>query len=103
VLYAGAKGFEDGLKFCTDDIDSAEIEATFERTEHIHADIEILDGKLDMIIDAIEELRVLSCSTIRLLNTPEGLRAEDCPTCSDQPLFPYEFPEGEVPDPVALP
>jgi hypothetical protein len=96
IAVAVTRGIEDGLTFCSDDIDSAEIRGTLDRTDHMHRDIEVLDEKLDMIIDQLEKLRVLSCQTIRLVNTPEGLRFEDCPTCSDQPLFPYDWPEPDI-------
>jgi hypothetical protein len=42
----------------------------------------------DMIVS---ELRALGCEIVRLLNTPEGLRASQILACSAQPGFPYAW------------
>lgn len=39
------------------------------------------------------EIRGLSCDLMRLMATPEGLRASTNPSCVGQPQFPYNWPE----------
>jgi hypothetical protein len=82
------------------DIDSAEIEGTYERVGHIHGDIElvqdtvdILDGKLDALLILVEQLRETNCEIIKLLHTPQGQRTSDVLPCADQPGYPYEWGE----------
>ena len=112
ILFA-AELVLDELENCDGDIDSAEIEGTYDRVGHLHGDLEIvqvsidlLDGKVDVIdgkVDslngavsdvtaAVEELRQLNCEIVRLLHTPQGRRTSDIPVCSDQPGFPYDWP-----------
>ncbi len=95
ILFAAGVVFDE-LANCDGDIDSAEIEGTYERVAHLHGDIEILDGKLDAIIAAIEELRLVGCDLERLLHTPQGQRESEIPVCADRPEFPYDW--GEDPD-----
>jgi hypothetical protein len=102
VIFFAAKAVYENLVLCEGDIDSAEIKGTYDRAAHIHDDIGGLDTKLDEIIElvkangeAIERNRLAICDTKRLVTTPQGLRESDCATCSDQPGFPYAWPEGQ--------
>jgi hypothetical protein len=111
VLFA-ARVTLDELANCDGDIDSAETEGTYERSAHLHDDVtmvdgkvdvldgkvdivdakvDVLDGKMDNLAAAIEELRVVNCEIIRLLHTPQGQRTSSCPVCSDQPEYPYDW------------
>jgi hypothetical protein len=102
----------DELENCDNDIDSAEIEGTYERTAHIHGDLETVDGKIEVVdgkievvdgkIDAleqkindltaaVEDLRRVNCELMRLLHIPQGQRSSDCSVCSDQPGYPYKW------------
>ncbi len=92
VLFA-ARVILDEIANCDGDIDSAEIEGTYERVAHIHGDVEVLDDKLDMLLDMVEELRLANCDIIRLLHTPQGQRVSTLPVCDDHPEFPYGWPE----------
>jgi hypothetical protein len=105
ALYVAEKVLED-IAFCDGDIDSAEIEGSYERLGYMQDEIVMLDGKIDVIdrrlvlidqkIDAltraVEQLRLLHCESIRLEHTPEGRRASEAPACADQPGFPYNWP-----------
>jgi hypothetical protein len=105
ALYIAEKVLED-IKFCDDDVDSAEIEGSYDRLGYMQDEIVGLDGKLDALdrkltlvdqkIDAltraVEQLRLLQCESIRLAHTPEGRRSSDAPACFDQPGFPYSWP-----------
>lgn len=96
------------------DIDSAEIEGTYERSAHLHGDIglvqttsdsiadmvftldekvDIMDGKLDALLALMEGLRETNCDIIRLLHTPQGQRTSDVLPCADQPGYPYDWAE----------
>lgn len=106
VLY-GAEEVYDQFGEKDNDIDSAEIEGTYERVGHIHGDIElvqetvdildekvdILDAKLDVLLTLIEELGETNCEIIKLLHTPQGQRTSDVLPCADQPGYPYEWGE----------
>ncbi len=52
VLFA-AQAVLDDFMFCDGDIDSAEIEGAYERTAHLHGDLESLDNKVDATRDVI--------------------------------------------------
>ena len=96
------------------DIDSAEIEASYDRAGHIHGDIELvqatsdsvagmvfilgakvdtLTDKVDALFDLIEQLRETNCEIVRLLHTPQGQRTSDVLPCADQPGYPYDWAE----------
>lgn len=99
ALFVAEKAVED-VKFCDEDIDSAEIRGTYDRIGFVHDEVVVLDGKvevlnqkLDALARAVEGLRHVGCDTIRLENTPEGQRASSIPVCADQPGFPYDWPE----------
>ncbi len=92
TLFAAEKALED-VKFCDEDIDSAEIRGTYDRVGFLYEQIKVLDQKLDALARAVEGLRQLGCDTVRLENTPEGQRASAIPVCSDQPGFPYGWPQ----------
>lgn len=64
-------------------------------------ELEILENKLDTVVElilanaeAIENNRIVLCDVERLLHTPQGQRESDCENCSDQPGFPYDWPEN---------
>jgi len=102
VVYFAAKAVYENLVFCEGDIDSAEIKGSYDRAGHIHDDIGGLDTKLDRIIElvlanaeAIEKNRLAICDAKRLITTPSGQRESNCETCSDQPGYPYAWPEGQ--------
>ena len=99
ALFIAEKALED-VKFCDEDIDSAEIRGTYERVGFVHDQVvtleeklDAMDKKLDALAAAVEGLRQLGCDTIRLENTPEGRRASAIPVCTDQPGFPYGWPQ----------
>ncbi len=92
ALFVAEKALED-VKFCDEDIDSAEIRGTYDRVQFVSRQLEVVDQKLDALARAVEGLRLLGCDTIRLENTPEGQRASAIPVCSDQPGFPYGWPQ----------
>jgi len=106
ILFA-ARVTLDEIANCDGNIDSAEILGTYERVGHIHGDVEvvqdtadsieskvdILDGKIDMMLDMIEDLRLANCDIIRLLHTPQGQRESSLPVCDDHAEFPYNWPE----------
>jgi hypothetical protein len=99
LLFAAEQALED-LKFCDEDIDSAEINGTYARVGFVHEEVVVLDGKievinqkLDALARAIEGLRQLGCDAIRVEHTPEGRRVSSIPVCSDQPGFPYAWPQ----------
>ena len=99
ALYIAEKVLED-VKFCDEDIDSAEIRGTYDRVGFVHDQVVTLEEKLDAIdrklealAAAVEGLRRLGCDSIRLENTPEGRRASAIPVCADQPGFPYNWPQ----------
>lgn len=99
ALYVAEKALED-VKFCDEDIDSAEIRGTYDRVGFVHDQVvtlaeklDAMDRKLDALAAAVEGLRRLGCDTIRLEHTPEGQRASGIPVCSDQPGFPYNWPQ----------
>jgi hypothetical protein len=113
VLFAAEETYDQfGEK--DNDIDSAEIEGSYERAGHIHGDIEfvqatsdsiagmvygldekidILNAKVDILTELVEGLRETNCDIIRLLNTPSGQRSSDALPCADQPGYPYEWAE----------
>ncbi|MCI0587698.1 MAG: hypothetical protein L0323_12730 [Planctomycetes bacterium] len=107
VLFA-AKAVLDDFKFCDEDIDSAEIKGSYDRAEHLHTDLETVDGKVDALgtqignIEAailalqasVEGLRTANCDIIRLLHTPQGQRQSSLPVCAGSPAFPYDWPEN---------
>jgi len=102
AIVKAAFGF---LKDIGDEIDSVENEGAFLRLGHLHtdvgqmaADVESLkaaaQGQAEEIAQLrteVEALRIANCEIIRLLHTPEKKRASVCPTCEDQPGFPYEW------------
>ena len=92
ALFAAEKALED-VKFCDEDIDSAEIRGTYDRVEFVYNQIKALDQKVDALARAVEGLRQLGCDTVRLENTPEGQRESAIPVCADQPGFPYGWPQ----------
>ena len=106
--------------FCGGEEDSALLQGSYDRLDHIHSDLESARADIitndntnrdlviandntnrDLIIandnanrDILQgEIRNLSCDLMRLLNTPEGLRSSANPACAGQPQFPYNFPE----------
>ena len=106
--------------FCGGEEDSALLQGSYDRLDHIHTDLENARADIinnsntnrdliiandnanrDLIItndnanrDILKgEIRNLSCDLMRLLNTPEGLRSSSNPACAGQPQFPYNFPE----------
>lgn len=93
VLFA-ARVILDEIANCDGDIDSAEIEGTYDRVGHLHTDVEVLQSTVDTLLDMVEELRLANCDIIRLLHTPQGQRESDLPVCDDQPEFPYSWPEN---------
>ena len=99
ALYIAEKALED-VKFCDEDIDSAEIRGTYDRVGFVHDQVvtleeklDAIDKKLDALAAAVEGLRQLGCDSIRVENTPEGRRASAIPVCADQPGFPYGWPQ----------
>lgn len=99
ALFVAEAALED-VKFCDEDIDSAEIRGTYDRVAQVHDEIVLLDGKIDVIdgklnalAQAVESLRLLGCDAVRLETTPEGRRASDIEVCSDRPEYPYGWPE----------
>ncbi len=120
VLFAAEETY-DQFGERDNDIDSAEIEGSYERAAHIHGDIELvqttsdsiagmvfvvdekvdilgakvdtLTDKVDALFELIEGLRETNCDIIRLLNTPSGQRSSDALPCADQPGYPYEWAE----------
>jgi hypothetical protein len=102
VIFRVAESVLEDFQFCDDSIDSAEVNGTYTRVDHIHNDLGTVDGKIDAInakLDAlaaaVEALRQANCEITRLLNTPEGRRSSNLPVCSDQPGFPYNFPQKQ--------
>ena len=93
VVFFLAQIVFDEIANCDEDIDSAEIEGSYERLGHIHGDIELVDAKIEALISAIEELRLVNCEIIRLLHTPQGQRESDLGVCFDQTGFPYSWPQ----------
>jgi hypothetical protein len=112
ILFAAEVVFAE-IANCDNDIDSAEIEGSYERLGHLHGDVEVIDGNVLVLDDkvnvlddkvnviggnvedllaAVEELRLANCELIRLLHTPQGQRQSDLGTCSDQPDYPYDWP-----------
>ena len=95
--------------FCGGEEDSALLEGSYDRLDHIHTDLDnartsiltSIDTHTTQIINndnanrdiLINEVRKLSCDVMRLLNTPEGQRASSNSSCMGQPQFPYNFPE----------
>jgi hypothetical protein len=106
ILFAAQVVFDE-IDNCDGDIDSAEIEGTYERSAHLHGDIElvqttsdsiadmvfILNEKVDTLFDMMEALREVNCEIIRLLHTPQGQRTSDVLPCADQPGYPYDWAE----------
>ncbi len=97
--------------FCGGEEDSAKIEGSFDRLDHIHNDLDSARTAISSIITnantntssiinnanantsmIVSELHALGCEIVRLLNTPEGQRASAIPACSGQPGFPYHWP-----------
>ena len=106
--------------FCGGEEDSALLQGSYDRLDHIHTDLETARADIinndntnrdlviandntnrDLIIandnanrDLIMgELRNLTCDLMRLSATPLGQRESDNPSCAGQPQFPYNFPE----------
>jgi hypothetical protein len=99
ILYVAEAALED-VAFCDEDIDSAEIYGTYARVGFVHDQVVVLDGKVDLVMQkldalarAIEGLRQLGCDALRVGHTPEGRRESAVPVCSDQPGFPYAWPQ----------
>lgn len=106
ILFAAQVVFDE-IENCDNDIDSAEVEGTYERSAHLHGDIElvqttsdsiadmvfILNEKVDVLFDMMEALRETNCEIIRLLHTPQGQRTSDVLPCADQPGYPYDWAE----------
>jgi len=81
--------------FCGGEEDSALLQGSYDRLDHIHTDLDAARAEIiandntnrDLIIAndnanrdiLIAELRRLSCDVMRLLNTPEGLRESSNP------------------------
>ena len=114
LVRLAAEAALEGVQFCLDDVNAAEINGTYLREGHIHTDLEQVDlrlarveNKVDILttkIDtinatlvalaaAVDNLRAQNCELTRLLNTPEGRRSSAIATCSDQPGYPYAFPQ----------
>ena len=95
--------------FCGGEEDSALLQGSYDRLEHIHLDVEVaradiltsIDVHTQMIIDndnanrdqIIQTLKNLTCDLNRLVHTPEGQRKSDIAECAGQPAFPFDFPE----------
>lgn len=99
ILFAAQVVFDE-IDNCDSDIDGAEIEGTYERSAHLHGDMEllqdtvdILDGKLDALLVLVEQLRETNCEIVKLLHTPQGQRTSDVLPCADQPGYPYDWAE----------
>lgn len=92
LLFAAQVVFDE-LANCDGDIDSAEVEGTYERVGHLHGDIDIINGKIDALLEAVEALRQVNCDIVRLLHTPQGQRESEIPVCSDQAEYPYDWGE----------
>jgi hypothetical protein len=96
----------EALQFCLDDVNAAEIGASYLREDYVHLQVEEVDTKVDdlttrigqvedvlqALTAAVDSLRTQNCEVIRLLNTPEGWRRSSIPACMDQPGYPYRFP-----------
>lgn len=114
VLFGAEEVF---AQFCEkdSDIDSAEIEASYERLGHLHVDIElvqatsdstlflvegiderleIVEAKIDILTEMVEDLNATNCEIIRLLHTPQGQRTSDVLPCEGEPGYPYDWPAG---------
>jgi hypothetical protein len=78
IAWAAAKGAYEGIKFCDEDVDSAEIEGSYDRLGHLHDDLSQHDtdikariaqhdadikARLDALDGKLDELRAL---TLRL-------------------------------------
>lgn len=55
----------------------------------------VQQDELEILSKAIENNRIVLCDIVRLLHTPQGQRESDCENCSDQPGFPYDWPENQ--------
>jgi len=91
VLFA-AKAVLDDFKFCDEDVDSAEIEGSYERLAHLHNDINTLDEKINTLLDEVANLRRQNCEIIKLLHTPQGQRQSSIDVCDGSEGFPYDWP-----------
>ena len=99
--------------------DSALLQGSFDRLDHIHTDLENAQAAIiandnantttivnndnanrTLIINnddanrdkIVNESHALGCELVRLLNTPEGQRDSAVQACIGQPGFPYNFP-----------
>lgn len=95
LIKALAWAFLEGLNFVNGDITSVQIEASFERTCHVHNDLLAVQGqqdamdakldallvKLDELVDSTAILRQTSCEHIRLIQLPQKERASDLRAC----------------------
>jgi hypothetical protein len=114
-----ANGFFDTAQFCAGEFTANQVDGSYNRLEHIHADlatgittivnndnsnktaiINNDNANTTTIVNnsnankdaLVGEIRALGCEIVRLLNTPEGKRASSILACSGQPGFPYSFP-----------
>ena len=95
-------------EFCGGEEDSALLQGSYDRLDHIHTDLENAQAAIiandnantttiinndnanrDLIVN---ELHALGCELVRLLNTPEGQKESSILACTGQPGFPYAFP-----------
>jgi len=58
--------------------------------------VDVMQGELEALGAGVEGLRTASCDLERLVSTPQGQRASDIAVCTDQPGFPYDFPEPRL-------
>ena len=98
----------DQAEFCGGEEDSALLQGSYDRLDHIHTDLENAQAAIiandnantttiinndnanrDLIVN---ELHALGCELVRLLNTPEGQKESSILACTGQPGFPYAFP-----------
>ncbi len=105
IVLSIVKGVFAVLQMLDDDVNSAEIEGSYERLAHLHKDMGQMAADVESVKSAgagladevaalrteIEALRKANCEIIRLLHTPPKKRASVCATCDDQPGFPYEY------------
>ena len=84
--------------FCVGEEDSALALGNYARLQHIHEDIEearaaIIENSNTNRDIILAEMRNLSCDLMRLVHTPEGLRASTNLSCKGQPSYPFNWPE----------
>jgi hypothetical protein len=83
---------------CSGEEDSVLAKGSYDRLEHIHADIE--EARAAIIANSnanrdiiLAEMRNLSCDLMRVVHTPSGQRASTNRSCMGQPSFPFNWPE----------